>query len=86
MLTQAFSASLSTFLLGLSIACFIGAVAAVLSEAHKESRGPQRERPEPVEPMDFAGEIRVRDRSRRGPQPIDHPAGKERLGVGRRSA
>ena len=43
---------------------------------------PPRPRPARVEPVDFAGEIRVKDRTRRGPAaPLVHHYGKQRVGL-----
>lgn len=48
--------------------------------AHFEKKGPERQRAERAEPIDFKAALRVRDRSRRGPVAAEDFQGKRKLG------
>lgn len=63
----------------IAIGGFIFAAGALLLLARLESHGPERERPEPADPVNFHSELHCIGSS---PPPL----GKERLGVGRRAA
>ena len=84
-LLEALAHTASDLLLGFSIA-FTLFLAALLflgwhyTEHYRKPRWEARARRERVRPIDFSGEIRVRDKTRRGPAPIEHH-GRKRVGL-----
>lgn len=65
----------------LLIATALLLIAVAIWDCRRTFKRVDEARPRHVEPIDFAGEIRVRDRTRRGPEPVDHPSGKQRVGL-----
>ena len=69
MIGQALAHTATSFPVGLLLAAVLYGLARLGGRAYENSLRPERERPAPFEPMDFSEEIRVHDRTRRGPSP-----------------
>lgn len=67
MIGQAFSQSATTFFVGVVLAAVVFGLCRLAGWFYEESLRRKQKRPEPFEPMDFSEEIRVIDRTRRGP-------------------
>jgi hypothetical protein len=76
-LTQAIHLSLIDFAVGFVAAVTLSLLLWLIASAQKH--GPKRVRPERAEPVDFDGEIRVHDRTRRGPEALAGPESRDRL-------
>jgi hypothetical protein len=84
-LVEAILLTLQDLGIGLFVVVLIGGLVSLIAHAQKDL--PERVRPEPVEPVDFGEEIRVYDRSRRGPEVLAGPEDRDRLPMtGRRVA
>lgn len=84
-LLHALALTFGEVLFGLVLVSLIAGLLFLIARAQKD--GPERKRPVPVDPVDFSEEIRVFDKTRRGPEVLAGPEGRERLALtGRRMA